>query len=576
MAVVLFALAALALLAGRQPAFAADGNTQPAPQPRGELVPAPEVQGKPTPISPREAIAIADRTPQVRSERGRHPELRLEKVTLYERTMTWVISYLAGEDRLADITVDARTGEVVQAWQGVQAGWLMARGNAGYFGATFEKWYVWLPLCLLFVAPFCDPRRPLRMLHLDLLVLVGGFGLSHFFFNKGEIGTSVPLVYPVLAYFLARMLIAGFRPRRTGEPLVPFVPAAVLVAGIVLLGGLRIGLDLTEGKVSDVGYASAVGATRIQTHQALYKDSGKDEPHFDTYGPVNYLAYDPFTRIWKPSQKEIQAPDDYNLPAARAAALAFDAFTVLGLFLLGLRLRRGREGRLLGLALAYAWVSFPYTLFPLMSNGNDGLIAMLVVYALLALSSPPARGALVALAGAAKFAPLALVPLFATGRGDSRTRSWVSFGMTFALVALLAVVPFIPPVGGWQVFWDQTIGFQLSRESPFSVWGQNPGLDPLLTVVKVAVVVLGVMLAFVPRTRDAVQVAALGAAMLLATQFIAIHWFYLYIVWFAPFVLVALFGEYSTARGRRQEPVPAAVALPALALEREPELVGTR
>ena len=276
---------------------------------------------------------------------------------------------------------------------------------------------MWLPLCLLFVAPFFDPRRPFRMLHVDLLVLLGGFGLSHFFFNKGEIGTSVPLVYPVLAYFLARMLVAGFRPRRTGEPLVPFVPAAVLVAGIVLLGGLRIGLDLTEGKVGDVGYASAIGATRIQTHQPLYKDSGKDEPHFDTYGPVNYLAYDPFMRIWKPSQKEIEAPDDYELPAARAAALVFDAFTVLGLFLLGLRLRRGREGRLLGLALAYGWVSFPYTLFPLMSNSNDGLISMLLVYALLALSSPPARGALVALAGAAKFAPLALVPLFATGRG---------------------------------------------------------------------------------------------------------------------------------------------------------------
>jgi hypothetical protein len=148
--------------------------------------------------------------------------------------------------------------------------------------------------------------------------------------------------------------------------------------------------------------------------------------------------------------------------------------------------------------------------------------------------------------------------------------------MTFALVGLLAVVPFIPPVGGWQVFWDQTIGFQLGRESPFSLWGQNPGLDPLLSVIKVAVVALGVMVAFVPRTRDAVQVAALGAAVLFATQFIAVHWFYLYIVWFTPFLLVALFGEYSTARGRRQEPVPAAVASPVLALERErePELVG--
>ena len=120
------------------------------------------------------------------------------------------------------------------------------------------------------------------------------------------------------------------------------------------------------------------------------------------------------------------------------AALVFDALTILGLFLLGLRLRSGRAGRMLGLALAYGWVSFPYTLFPLMTNSNDTLISMLVVYALLALTSTPARGALIALAGAAKFAPLALAPLFATGRGDgSRLRSWISFSMVFALVVLV-------------------------------------------------------------------------------------------------------------------------------------------
>ena len=344
----------------------------------------------------------------------------------------------------------------------------------------------------------------------------------------------------------------------------------MLVAGIVLLGGFRVGLDVVEGKVGDVGYASAIGATRIQEGQPLYADSGKDDEHMDTYGPVNYLAYDPFVRVWKPSQQEIQAPDDYELPAARVAALVFDAFTVLGLFLLGMRLRRGREGRLLGLALAYGWVSFPYTLFPLMSNSNDTLIPMLLVYALLALSSPPARGMLVALASAAKFAPLALAPLFATGRGEARTRSWVSFTMTFLLVGLLAVVPFIPVEGGWHVFWDQTMGFQFGRQSPFSIWGQNPGLDPLLAVVKLAVVALGVLVAFVPRRRDALQVAALGAAVLLATQLTAIHWFYLYIVWFAPFLLVALFGEYSTARGRaRRSPCPQRSRCPVIALEHE-------
>ena len=124
------------------------------------------------------------------------------------------------------------------------------------------------------------------------------------------------------------------------------------------------------------------------------------------------------------------------------------------------------------------------------------------------------------------------------------------------------------------MFWDQTIGFQFDRESPFSVWGQNSGLDPLLWLVKVAVVGLAIAVAFVPRRRDALQVAALGAAVLIATQLIAIHWFYLYIVWFAPFLLVALFGEYSTARRERAGARGGrGAASPA---EREPELVGAR
>jgi len=558
-------MVALALLAARQPAFAGERSSA---QPNLS----PTVQ-EDLPVSHPRAVRIAEGTPQVRDERRRHPDLRPGNVTHFQGSDSWGITFESEGKELAYVRVDGHTGGLIEAWQGTQAEWVMARGYTGYFGDTFEAWYVWLPLCLLFVAPFVNPRRPFRILHLDLLVLVGGFGLSHFFFNKGEIGTSVPLVYPVLAYFLARMLVAGFRPRRTGQPLVPFLPAAMLVTGIVLLGGLRIGLALTEGEVGDVGYGSAVGATRIQEDKPLYVDSGEDDSHFDTYGPVNYLAYDPFVRIWQPTQQQIDAPQDYDLTAARAASIAFDALTILGLFLLGLRLRSGRSGRLLGLTFAYGWVSFPYTLFPLMISANDTLISALIVFALLGLTSAPARGAMIALAGAAKFAPLALAPLFASGRGEAKLRSWGWFGLTAALVGVIAVLPYVPTDGGVKALYDQTVGFQLTRESPFSVWGQNPGLNPLLWVVKAAVVGLAVTVAFVPRRRDTLQVAALGAAVLIATQLIAIHWFYLYIVWFTPFLLVALFGEHSTARDKQR--APEAVQMP-LTAEREPELVGAR
>jgi hypothetical protein len=38
-------------------------------------------------------------------------------------------------------------------------------------------------------------------------------------------------------------------------------------------------------------------------------------------------------------------------------------------------------------------------------------------------------------------------------------------------------------------------------------------------------------------------VAALGAAVLIALQLVVSYWFYFYIVWFLPFVLITLIGE---------------------------------
>ena len=121
----------------------------------------------------------------------------------------------------------------------------------------------------------------------------------------------------------------------------------------------------------------------------------------------------------------------------------------------------------------------------------------------------------------------------------------------FAAVALavLAVVfvPFLPD-GGLRHVYDRTVGFQASRDSPFSIWGQEHSLDWLQTVVKVLAVGLALLVAFVPRRRSPVQVAALGAAVLVAVQLAVNHWFYLYIVWFTPFVLVAIFGSYTHPR----------------------------
>ncbi len=133
-----------------------------------------------------------------------------------------------------------------------------------------------------------------------------------------------------------------------------------------------------------------------------------------------------------------------------------------------------------------------------------------------------------------------------------------------AVVLALTVLPFLPD-GGPRELYDRTLGYQAGRDSPFSVWGQAD-LGPLQDLVKAAAVGLALLVGFVPRRPDARQVAALGAAVLIALQLPVSHWFYLYVVWFVPFVLVACFAAIrspepaaggSTAPGRPSRLPPA-------------------
>ena len=206
----------------------------------------------------------------------------------------WQVSFFRDGKEVVQVQVDDRSGAVLEQWSGDQVAWRMARGYPGAFGRKLNAPYVWIPLCLLFLAPFVDFRRPLRLLHLDLLVLLA-FGVSHYFFNRGEIGVSVPLVYPVLLYLLVRMLLAGLRPRGRPGRLVRYVPIAWLAVALVALVGFRVALNVIDSNVIDVGYAGVIGADRIVDGDGLYGEGfSQDVGKGDTYGPVNYLLYVPF------------------------------------------------------------------------------------------------------------------------------------------------------------------------------------------------------------------------------------------------------------------------------------------
>jgi hypothetical protein len=462
----------------------------------------------------------------------------------------WQVSYFTknGKKEIGLVIVDDLSGRVVEQWTGFQVAWTMARGYPGAFGRHVNALYIWLPMCLLFFVPFFDFRRPLSLLHLDLLMLLA-FSVSLAFFNHANIWASVPLSYPPLLYLLARMLAllrrrGRARAARKAPPrLRLLVPAPWLALGVVFLIGFRIALNVTDANVIDVGYAGVIGASKIVHDEALYGHFPSDNEHGDTYGPFNYEAYVPFQQIFGWSGTW----DD--LPASHAAAIAFDLLAMALLFLIGRRMR----GPTLGIALSYAWAAYPFTLYDLESNSNDSLVAVLVLAAVLAASyraklAPAVRGAMAALAGLTKVAPLALAPILATHglSGMSlarRVRMLALYLLAFAGTVMLASIPALSH-DSLHAIYERTIVYQSKRESPFSAWGLY-GWHGAERVVEAAAVVAALALALVPRRSDLVGLAAACGAVMLLVELGLEHWFYLYIPWFFGLVIVALLGSLS-------------------------------
>jgi hypothetical protein len=121
--------------------------------------------------------------------------------------------------------------------------------------------------------------------------------------------------------------------------------------------------------------------------------------------------------------------------------------------------------------------------------------------------------------------------------------------VAYAATLLLAMLPVLLE-NNFATFWHDSIAYQATRVTPFSVWGLWGGLSVEQHLVAGAAVGLAIIVAFVPRVRGVVEIAALGAAVVIGLQVAASYWLYSYIVWFFPLVVVAVFGFLPASRDR--------------------------
>ena len=507
--------------------------------------------------SARQAIRAAEQSRTLQALHRRMHPLRVFPFVWRSQHPYWYVQFFYRGKIVADANVSP-AGKVTGVWTGVQAWAPYSHGNQP---AILSTWLILLPASLLFMLPFLDPRRLRRLVHLDALAVVA-FLVSYLLLDGAHLEAAVWLAYPPLIYLLARLLRIGFGRQRPAGRLAPLLSMRTLVIGLPLLLLARILLSLLGHQEIDVGYESVIGAYRLVHHLPLYYN---DPNHGDTYGPIAYLAYVPFELLfpWSNTLSDLRAAD--------VAAIVFDLGTVLGLVLLGRRLRPGRDGTRLGLVLGWAWAACPFTVIGLIAHTNDGLISMLSVLALLVVSSPLVTGAVVGLAAAAKFSPAGLLPLLAAPRQRGLKGALLCTG-TFVAVLAAAVGSWLPP-GGLAYFWHRTIAFQIDRVDVFSPWALHPGLHPVQVALELLAVLLAAALAFFPRERSLARVCALAGAVTLAIQLPATHWYYYYILWFLPFALVAWLGWIPAPTEPAGEAPAVRESVPATD-ERELALVG--
>jgi len=477
-----------------------------------------------------------------------------------------------GEETVeAQVFVSDESGEITEVRTGPQVAWMMARGYEGTFGRAITRPGIWLALCAIFLVallPFLRPRRIWSLRTLDLLVLLS-FGFSLLWFNHGYIFTSVPLQYPPMVYLAVRLAwiaIARTRAARPGAPAPQALdeaaparrrpvfggsaPTWVLVTLLAITLALRFGLNAFDSNVIDVGYAGVIGADRIAHGSTPYGTMPSDCGSCDTYGPLNYLTYLPF---------ELAQPWDGSwdsLPAAHGAATLFDILCLAGLLALGWRL----SGMRLGIGLALAWAAFPFTAYALESNSNDSLVAAMLIWGLVLARHPVGRGAMLGLALSAKFAPAVLLALWSRKPfprpGTGRNLLPYAAGLATA-AAVTGWVLLLDGSDGLRAFWSRTIGYQIGRDSPFSIWGQYPGLRPVQIGLMVVVCVAAIAVLRWPRRLDLLTMTALSGALMIGLELTVTHWFYLYIPWFLPFALVAMVPDWPPpARLPRRAPEP--------------------
>ena len=241
-------------------------------------------------------------------------------------------------------------------------------------------------LAILFVVPFVDPRRPFRLLHLDIFVLTS-FGLyAVALLDRGPTVVSTHWAMIVASRAGSTSSDARSRPYfgQPGRPdlVSPVSRCARLKWAIVVFMSLRLLFPFVDDRlVIDVGLASVGGAQQI-LEATISTEQSRTSTRISTPTPTGPLTTCCTCRL--PGQYPRRSTPPWSPDA-------FDPVDPGGVIAVRpMCWGAGGDGRALGLLLGHAWATSPYAFFTSIWAYNDMLVPMFLVYIMISLSSPGA------------------------------------------------------------------------------------------------------------------------------------------------------------------------------------------
>lgn len=322
------------------------------------------------------------------------------------------------------------------------------------------------------------------------------------------------LLFAITGLFLLRLLADPFLRRR--PHLVPNLNAQgsafLCVAALLLL--------------TVQAFEAAPTQSTFETLEAADRMLSGQEASDSLTGPAGRLILAPIHALF----------EDY---AARAIAVFSHLLVFLGLVFVGRNLFGDVQ---LGLGMATLYLLLPCTAFTV-EEVNHVLPAALTLWALVAYRRPLLSGALLGLACGIMFFPVFLIPLWAAFYGR---RGIVRFSVALLLIGSVVcstVALTTPEIG---TFFSHTIGTInleiLSFETPESTtgfWIHSLRYYRIPVIVSFFLLLIG--LTFWPRRKSVEHLVSASAAILTATQFWYPQQGGVYVLWYLPLLLVAMF-----------------------------------